>query len=55
MASAIRLRPSGLSLRLRDVVDAAAFLLPFGRPRPTRVAGAVVPARSARACRNFEI
>jgi hypothetical protein len=62
MASAMRFRPSGLSLRFRgDLVAgvteatafAAAFLLPLGRPGPER--GEVVPASSARACCNFDI
>src|ERR1700733_8219533 len=54
IASAIRLRPSGLSLRLfrGDGVVEGAFLLPLGRPRP---AGAAVPASSARGCCNFDI
>ena len=49
MASAIRLRPSGLSLRLRGVAAAFAFLLPLGRPGPL-LAFTVVPASSSRAC-----
>jgi hypothetical protein len=59
MASAIRLRPSGLSLRLRvDVVagaTAAAFLLPLGRPGPLRLAVEGTPDSSARACCSFDI
>src|ERR1700733_3099174 len=59
IASAMRLRPSGLSLRLRagaaGVAATALFLVPFGRPRPLRAAGAVVPASKARACCNFDI
>src|ERR1700733_7477531 len=55
----MRLRPSGLSLRLRvgaaAGAAAAGFLLPFGRPRPLRAAGAVVPGSKARACCSFDI
>lgn len=40
MASAMRLRPSGLSLRLlvgsAELGEAVEFLLPFGRPGPAR-------------------
>jgi len=48
IASAIRLRPSGLSFRLCGAAD-LAFLLPLGRPGPLP-AFAVVPASSSRAC-----
>ena len=53
MASAIRLRPSGLSLRLCGVA-AFAFLLPLGRPGPLP-AFASIPESSSRACCSFEI
>ena len=50
MASAMRLRPSALILRLRGAALAAvlAFLLPLGRPRPLTFT--VVPESSSRAC-----
>jgi len=51
MASAMRLRPSALILRLRGAALAAglAFLLPLGRPRPLLTLTAV-PESSSRAC-----
>ncbi len=63
IASAMRLRPSGLSLRLRVVavfgvtvapVALTADLRPLGRPGPFG-ADSVVPASSVRACCNFDI
>src|ERR1035437_6786633 len=53
MASEMRLRPSGLSLRLCSVA-AFAFLLPLGRPGPLP-AFAAIPESSSRACCSFEI
>jgi len=71
IASAIRLRPSGLNLRLLFAATGAAaftvtfvaafvgrFLLPLGRPRREgALIAALTPvsARSARACCNFDI
>ena len=56
IASAMRLRPSGLILRLLGAVFAEvfAFLLPLGRPRPLPIFTAVPESRS-RACCSFDI
>src|SRR5262249_19607115 len=58
IASAIRLRPSGVSLRFRLlavlVLAVVPLVLPLGRPRPART-GWEAPARSARSCCSFSI
>lgn len=60
MASAMRFRPSGESLRLvvffgAAGVDVAVFLLPFGRPGRRTDGSVPAPERSTLACCNLTI